>query len=114
MDSGRKTVKITKHQKEILDLCRDEVDAGRGFPTLREISKRLGKNESTTSGVRNTLMALAKKGLVTYEEGRGCGIILEGARRSELIQMLRSLVANKPMPDDTAWIWAEKLLEKTR
>lgn len=114
MDGGGKAVKVTRHQREILDFCRSEVDAGRRFPTIREIGIHMGCADGVTNSTRQTLLRLTKKGVLIHTEGRGWCFPQNGASRNELIKLVKSLISAKPLPSDPAWEWAEKVMEKTR
>jgi hypothetical protein len=113
MDGSRKGVKLTKHQQAVLDFCKKEVDEGRHFPTLKTIGAMMGKKESTTNGVRQTLMGITKKGFLIHEKEIGWRIPLVGATRQQMLEMLKELKRDSPPYGTEVWKRVAKMVAES-
>lgn len=91
---------LTPRQKEFYDyLVKRVVDSG-STPTLRDIMEEFGL--ASTNGVRNTLLALVKKGYVTEDrqgKARRFSPVMDRAGLSEMrIPIIGRVAAGAPVP----------------
>jgi repressor LexA len=96
--------KVTTRQQAIYNYIKEFILLHRFPPTIREIGENFGIK--STNGVRDTLSALEKKGLIKKFSNRARGIGLAGARLTAHLPIVGRIAAGTP-------ILAEENIEDT-
>ena len=92
MESGTPELKPpTRHQQKVLDFIKKSMRVTGRFPTIREIAIAMGNEANATAGVRGTMAALVKRGILTHE-GHRWGIAQRGPEYCEIAAQLKELI----------------------
>src|SRR4030095_8359226 len=92
-NEGRKTMNLTKRQKEILDFIREYRERQGISPTQREIRERFGLSSFGT--VQKHLKRLEEKGALSREWNRSRGISPSEQGASRAVALLGMVAAGR-------------------